>query len=51
MNLGREGTRVARNDERGVLVLSRFAGAAQQLGDALTIDPYAVQQSANVLAR
>ncbi len=41
----------ARNDERGVLVLSRYAGAAQQLGQALMIDPYAVEQSADVLTR
>ena len=51
MNLVAKEFVCARNDERGVLVLSRFAGAAQQLSDALTIDPYAVEQSANVLAR
>jgi trehalose 6-phosphate synthase len=41
----------ARDDERGVLVLSQFAGAAQQLGAALVVNPYAVDESAAVLAR
>ena len=31
----------ARDDERGVLVLSQFAGAAQQLRGALVVDPCA----------
>lgn len=41
----------ARNDERGVLVLSEFAGAAEQLRAALLIDPYAIDASASALAR
>jgi trehalose 6-phosphate synthase/phosphatase len=32
----------ARDDERGVLVLSALAGAAQELDDALIINPYDV---------
>jgi trehalose-6-phosphate synthase len=34
----------ARDDADGVLVLSRFAGAAQELRDALLVNPYDVQQ-------
>jgi trehalose 6-phosphate synthase len=41
----------ARDDERGVLVLSQFTGAAEQLGAALLVNPYAVDESADVLAR
>jgi trehalose 6-phosphate synthase len=41
----------ARDDDRGVLILSRFAGAAQQLTGALIVNPYAIDDSANVLAR
>ena len=40
----------ARDDERGVLVLSRFAGAARQLAGALIVNPYAIDDSAHVLA-
>ena len=39
----------ARDDERGVLLLSRFAGAARQLGDALIINPYAIDETARTL--
>ena len=39
----------ARADERGVLVLSRLAGAAKQLKAALLINPYDVTESANAL--
>jgi trehalose 6-phosphate synthase len=41
----------ARTDHRGVLVLSQFAGAARQLRAAVLIDPYAVDATANALAR
>jgi trehalose 6-phosphate synthase len=40
----------AREDERGVLILSRFAGAARQLADALLVNPYAIDDSAQVLS-
>ena len=36
----------ARDDERGALILSTFAGAANELPDALLINPYDVQQLA-----
>jgi trehalose 6-phosphate synthase len=39
----------ARDDERGVLVLSRFAGAARQLAGALIVNPYAIEESAHAL--
>lgn len=41
----------ARDDEQGVLVLSRFAGAAAELKDALLINPYHVEQTAATLLR
>jgi trehalose 6-phosphate synthase len=41
----------ARDDERGVLVLSTFAGAARELTDALVLNPYDVDTAASVLAR
>src|SRR5216117_3440035 len=40
----------ARDDERGVLILSRFAGAARQLAGALIVNPYAIDDSAQLLA-
>ncbi len=51
MNLVAKEFVCARNDERGVLVLSRFAGAARQLGAALMVDPRAVGSSADVLRK
>jgi trehalose 6-phosphate synthase len=39
----------ARDDERGVLVLSRFTGASRQLTDAVTVNPYAIEESAGAL--
>jgi trehalose 6-phosphate synthase len=41
----------ARSDERGVLVLSRYTGAAQQLRGALVVDPCEVDDGAGALAR
>ena len=40
----------ARSDERGVLVLSEFAGAAQQLRAAVLVNPRRVEQSAAAIA-
>jgi trehalose 6-phosphate synthase len=40
----------ARDDERGVLILSEFAGAARELSDALSINPYASDDCARTLA-
>ena len=51
MNLVAKEFVCARDDERGVLILSQFTGAAQQLGAALLVNPYAVEESANALAQ
>lgn len=39
----------ARDDEQGVLVLSRFAGAARELNEALIVNPYHVEETADAL--
>ena len=39
----------ARTDERGVLLLSQFAGAANELSQALIVNPYHTQQVAHAL--
>ncbi|HVZ44787.1 MAG TPA: trehalose-6-phosphate synthase [Ramlibacter sp.] len=39
----------ARDDEQGVLVLSRFAGAARELPEALVVNPYHVEETADAL--
>ena len=49
MNLVAKEYLAARNDGDGVLILSRFAGAAQELRDALLVNPYDVQQVAEAI--
>jgi trehalose 6-phosphate synthase len=49
MNLVAKEFVAARDDLRGVLVLSRFTGAAEELTDALLINPYAVDEFAEAL--
>ena len=39
----------AREDERGVLILSEFAGAARELREALIVNPYAIDACARML--
>jgi trehalose 6-phosphate synthase len=39
----------ARDDERGTLLLSRFAGASRELTEALIVNPYDVESVAEVL--
>src|SRR5262249_7933781 len=51
MNLVAKEFVAARDDGRGVLVLSSRAGAARQLDAALQVDPYAIEESAAALAR
>jgi trehalose-6-phosphate synthase/Kef-type K+ transport system membrane component KefB len=51
MNLVAKEFVAARDDEDGVLVLSTLAGAAQELQDALLINPYDVEGFADALAR
>ncbi|WAC72154.1 trehalose-6-phosphate synthase [Roseateles sp. SL47] len=41
----------ARDDEQGVLILSRFAGAARELPEALVINPYHVEETTDALHR
>jgi trehalose-6-phosphate synthase len=41
----------SRDDERGVLILSRFAGAARELAEALVVNPYHVEETADALHR
>ena len=50
MNLVAKEFVAARDDERGVLVLSEFTGAARDLTDALVVNPYHVNQAADALA-
>ena len=49
MNLVAKEFVAAREDERGALILSTFAGAAHELPDALLVNPYDVQQVANAV--
>ena len=51
MNLVAKEFVAARDDEDGVLVLSELAGAAQELQDALIINPYDVDGFADALTR
>jgi trehalose-6-phosphate synthase len=41
----------ARDDLNGVLVLSRFAGAAREMPEALIVNPYHVEETADALHR
>jgi trehalose-6-phosphate synthase len=41
----------ARDDLQGVLILSRFAGAARELVEALIVNPYHVEETADALHR
>ena len=51
MNLVAKEFPAARVDEDGVLVLSEFAGAADELTDALLVNPYDVDGTAEVIHR
>jgi alpha,alpha-trehalose-phosphate synthase [UDP-forming] len=51
MNLVAKEFVAARDDGRGVLILSTFAGAALELGDALLVNPYDVHQVAGAILR
>jgi trehalose 6-phosphate synthase len=39
----------ARDDDQGVLILSRFAGAAREMPEALVVNPYHVEETADAL--
>ena len=49
MNLVAKEYVAARDDERGVLILSTFAGAAHELSDGLLVNPYDVTQLADAI--
>ena len=49
MNLVAKEFLAARHDERGVLILSQFTGAARELRDALLINPYDIDQTADAI--
>jgi trehalose-6-phosphate synthase len=51
MNLVAKEFVAAREDQRGVLILSTFAGAAHELPDALLVNPYDVHQVAEAIHR
>ncbi|MBX7082332.1 MAG: trehalose-6-phosphate synthase [Nannocystaceae bacterium] len=50
MNLVAKEFIAARDDERGVLVLSRFTGAARELTEALIVNPYDLDEASAALA-
>jgi trehalose 6-phosphate synthase len=49
MNLVAKEFIVSRNQNDGVLILSRFAGASQELHGAMIINPYDIEQSADAI--
>ncbi len=49
MNLVAKEFVAARDDERGVLVLSRFTGAARELSEALLVNPYDLEEASAAL--
>jgi trehalose 6-phosphate synthase len=49
MNLVAKEFVTARSDERGVLVLSKFTGAARELSDAVLVNPFDVDEMADGL--
>jgi trehalose 6-phosphate synthase len=51
MNLVAKEFVAARDDERGVLVLSLFTGASRELTEALVVNPYDIGEAGDALAR
>jgi alpha,alpha-trehalose-phosphate synthase [UDP-forming] len=49
MNLVAKEYVAARADRQGALILSRFAGASHELGDALVVNPYDTDEIANAI--
>ena len=49
MNLVAKEFIAARDENDGVLILSRFAGASQELHPAIVINPYDIEQSADAI--
>jgi trehalose 6-phosphate synthase len=50
MNLVAKEFVAARDDQRGVLVLSQFTGAARELTEALIVNPYDIDSASSALA-
>ncbi|HET6412216.1 MAG TPA: trehalose-6-phosphate synthase [Anaeromyxobacter sp.] len=50
MNLVAKEFVAAREDEGGVLILSRFTGASRELSDALLVNPYDLEEASTALA-
>jgi trehalose-6-phosphate synthase len=51
MNLVAKEFVAARQDEQGVLILSRFTGASHELSDALVVNPYHTQEVGDAIHR
>jgi trehalose 6-phosphate synthase/phosphatase len=51
MNLVAKEFVASRRDENGVLLLSEFAGAASELGEALDLNPYDIDRTASTILR
>ncbi len=51
MNLVAKEFVASRDDERGVLILSQFAGASRELHEALIVNPYFIEEMAAALHR
>ena len=49
MNLVAKEYVAAREDDQGVLILSRFTGASHELRDALIVNPYDIEQLAEAI--
>ena len=49
MNLVAKEFVAARDDEQGMLILSRFAGASREPRDAVLINPYDIEQTAEAI--
>src|SRR5258708_13143235 len=49
MNLVAKEFVAARDDEQGVLILSRFTGAARELRDAVPVNPYDIELTADAI--
>jgi trehalose 6-phosphate synthase len=51
MNLVSKEYVAARGDERGVLILSQFTGAARDLRDAIIVNPYDTEATGEAIAQ
>jgi trehalose-6-phosphate synthase len=51
MNLVAKEFIAARDDERGVLILSQFTGAARDLRDAIIVNPYDIRSSGDAISQ